>query len=92
MFLLLQIPDLVCGSVPLAPKAGEGFRMMAGDFLDVMGPHTADTYDAVVTCFFIDTAHNVLDYLRRISLVLKPGGKWINLGPLLYHFADLVRA
>lgn len=44
-------------------------------------------WDAVVTCFFIDTAHNIVEYLEVISRALKPGGVWINLGPLLYHFA-----
>jgi len=44
----------------------------------------------VVTCYFIDTAHNVIAYIENISKILKPGGYWINLGPLLYHFSDMV--
>ena len=47
--------------------------------------------DVVVTCFFLDTAHNVLDYIELIYKILKPGEYWINLGPLLYHFADIPR-
>ena len=39
----------------------------------------------IATCFFIDTAKNVIDYLKTIKHALKPQGKWINLGPLLYH-------
>ena len=54
--------------------------------------YSADEYkcsqDVVVTCFFLDTARNVLDYIELIHQILKPGGHWINLGPLLYHFAD----
>ncbi|KAH9308465.1 hypothetical protein KI387_036376, partial [Taxus chinensis] len=46
-------------------------------------------WDAVATCFFIDTAHNVVEYIEIISNILKDGGVWINLGPLLYHFADI---
>lgn len=46
------------------------------------------TFDAVVTCFFIDTAHNIIDYLEVIHGVLKPGGIWIHLGPLLWHWAE----
>ncbi|KAM1492435.1 hypothetical protein EV2_025128 [Malus domestica] len=46
-------------------------------------------WDAVVTCFFIDTAHNIIEYIEIISRILKDGGVWINLGPLLYHFADV---
>lgn len=37
-------------------------------------------WDCVSTCFFIDTAHNVLDYIETIWNILKPGGVWINLG------------
>ena len=48
-----------------------------------------DSWDAVLTCFFIDTAKNVLDYISAISTCLKPGGVWINLGPLLYHFEEM---
>ena len=55
--------------------------------------YSADEYkcskDVVVTSFFLDTAHNVLDYIELIHQILKPGGHWINLGPLLYHFADI---
>ncbi len=42
-----------------------------------------DEWDAVVCCFFIDTAHNVIDYLERIYHILKPGGLWINFGQLV---------
>lgn len=48
----------------------------------------AGAFDAVVTCFFIDTAHNILEYLEVIHHALKPGGYWIHLGPLLWHWAD----
>jgi len=43
----------------------------------------------VTTCFFIDCAHNVVEFVETIHKILKPGGIWINLGPLLYHFADM---
>lgn len=51
-------------------------------------PEFQGSFDAVVTCFFIDTAHNILEYLEVIHGVLKPGGIWIHLGPLLWHWAD----
>jgi len=66
------------------------FSMIAGDFLEV---YSAEEYrcskDVVVTCFFLDTARNVLDYIELIHQILKPGGHWINLGPLLYHYSDI---
>lgn len=39
-----------------------------------------DTWDCIATCFFIDTAHNVIDYIDTIWKILKPGGIWINVG------------
>ncbi|VDN98046.1 unnamed protein product [Rodentolepis nana] len=47
------------------------------------------TWDCVATVYFIDTAHNILEYLDTIWNILVPGGYWINFGPLLYHFADI---
>jgi hypothetical protein len=34
----------------------------------------AGAWDAVVTCFFIDTAHNIVEYIEIIARILKPGG------------------
>ncbi len=42
-----------------------------------------------MTCFFIDTAKNIIDYIETIHNVLKTGGVWINFGPLQYHFAEI---
>ncbi|KAG6768996.1 hypothetical protein POTOM_024611 [Populus tomentosa] len=68
----------------------EGFSMCGGDFVEVYSdPSQVGVWDAVVTCFFIDTAHNIVEYIEIISRILKDGGVWINLGPLLYHFADV---
>lgn len=44
------------------------------------------SFDVVVTNFFLDTASNIIDYIKAIHNVLKQGGKWINFGPLLWHF------
>jgi carnosine N-methyltransferase len=51
-------------------------------------PEFRGSFDAVVTCFFIDTAHNILEYLEVIHAVLRPGGLWLHLGPLLWHWAE----
>ena len=65
------------------------FSMAAGEFLVVYGgPEHEGAWDAVVTCFFIDTAPVVFDYIDAIKRLLKPGGVWINLGPLLYHWVS----
>ncbi|KAF3990117.1 hypothetical protein FT663_01489 [Candidozyma haemuli var. vulneris] len=46
----------------------------------------AGAFDVVATCFFLDTAHNVLDYIKTIHHCLREGGIWVNLGPLLWHY------
>eukprot|EP00884_Botryococcus_braunii_P007642 jgi/Botrbrau1/1687/Bobra.116_2s0029.2 len=63
--------------------------MSAGDMVEVYGgPERAGSYDFVLTCFFIDTSHNIIEYIEVIHNALREGGIWINLGPLLYHWAD----
>lgn len=73
LFRPVSFPDAV-------PRLGPSFKLVEGDFLAM----TSEGYDVVVTMFFIDTAFNVIDYLQQIRDVLKPGGMWINLGPLLW--------
>jgi carnosine N-methyltransferase len=45
----------------------------------------AASYNMIVTCFFVDTATNILDYVDGMERLLRPGGRWINLGPLHWH-------
>jgi N2227-like protein len=47
-------------------------------------------YGAVVTCFFLDTATTLVDYIGTIQAVLKNGGLWINVGPLQWHLNSKV--
>lgn len=43
-------------------------------------------FDVVATCFFLDTATNIIDYLKSIHHCLKDDGVWVNVGPLHWHF------
>ncbi|XP_067123936.1 carnosine N-methyltransferase [Centruroides vittatus] len=63
------------------------FSMAAGNFTEAYTE--PDSWDCIATCFFMDTANNIVSYIETIWNILKPGGYWINLGPLLYHFADI---
>ena len=66
---------------------GQRMAMSAGDFCVIYRqPKRRETFDAVTTCFFIDTAPNVINYIETIKHCLKPGGVWVNAGPLLWHF------
>ncbi|KAF8944723.1 hypothetical protein BGZ47_003789 [Haplosporangium gracile] len=80
------IPDVNPSEIP----RGTDFSMVAGDFIEVYGMEEENygKWDAVVTCFFIDTAKNIVDYLETIYKILKKGGVWINAGPLLWHFEN----
>eukprot|EP00042_Codosiga_hollandica_P045042 m.451952 g.451952 ORF g.451952 m.451952 type:complete len:458 (-) comp56923_c0_seq8:37-1410(-) len=78
----VSIPDCDPFSLP----EGSLFSMAAGDFLEIYPD--PDCWDVVASCFFLDTARNVLAYLECIWNMLKPGGYLVNLGPLLYHFED----
>lgn len=89
----VQIPDALPSDLP----PGSNFSLVAGDFEGVYGQQDANAdpdepsaglWDAVLTCFFIDTAKNIVNYLRIIHRILAPGGVWINLGPLLWHFEE----
>eukprot|EP00833_Pecoramyces_ruminatium_P014566 jgi/Orpsp1_1/1188598/evm.model.d7180000065976.1 len=82
----IDIPDVLPGNIPV----NTNFSMVAGDFLEVYGaPGYKEYWNGIVTCFFMDTAKNILEYIELISKILKPNAVWINLGPLLYHFEDL---
>lgn len=79
----------------------ELMSITAGSFLDLYGPDTLQSnygnpndfrksnkqnFEAVLTCFFLDTASNIIEYLKTIKHILKPNGQWLNLGPLLWHY------
>ena len=52
-------------------------------------PEYISSQDCVVTCFFLDCAHNIIQFAQTIHRILKQGGTWLNIGPLLYHFSDM---
>lgn len=93
----VTIPDVLPSSLPL----NADFSCSAGDFVEIYGPQTgtfpafiffsyfSEEWDVIVTCFFLDCANNIIEFAETIKNALKPGGRWINLGPLLYHFADM---
>jgi hypothetical protein len=64
--------------------------LVEGDFNSAFGGQSVH-YDIIVTHFFIDTARNLMSYFDTIHLLLKPGGKWLNFGPLLYGTGPFVQ-
>jgi carnosine N-methyltransferase len=69
--------------------ASERISMSTGDFCVLYSQEEyTNTFDAVATVFFIDTAPNVIRYIEAVRNCLKQNGIWINLGPLLWHHAS----
>jgi carnosine N-methyltransferase len=92
------LPDILPSS--LLP-ADSQFSFVAGDFEEVYGgkqengawgpipEDQAGQWGAVVTCFFLDTARNVINYLKIIKGLLREDGIWVNVGPLLWHWENV---
>ncbi|TIB17453.1 hypothetical protein E3P77_00164 [Wallemia ichthyophaga] len=81
----ITVPDVLPLDYLRGPESD--FSLVAGEFLEIYGgDDEKEQWDVVVTCFYLDTAKNIIDYIKTISHVLRPGGQFINLGPLLYHF------
>ncbi|KAI0324168.1 N2227-domain-containing protein [Cubamyces sp. BRFM 1775] len=87
IFRPTSFPDVV-------PRLNDHLVLAEQDFLSLRPPRNANAdaagegqgpyYDFIVTLFFIDTALNAIETLQHIHALLRPGGKWINLGPLLW--------
>ena len=75
LFRGVSFPDVI-------PNLSSNLRLEEGDFLEHRAP--GDGYDYIVTLFFIDTSMNVISTVEHIYSLLRPGGQWINLGPLLW--------
>ncbi|VUC23251.1 unnamed protein product [Clonostachys rosea] len=76
---------------PDAPVNASEVLLVEGDFTTVFNTKPFRHYDVIVTYFFIDTARNLASYFDTIETLLRPGGYWINLGPLLYGTAPFVQ-
>ncbi|KAI1936346.1 hypothetical protein LOZ66_004806 [Ophidiomyces ophidiicola] len=92
----VMIPDVHPGSavrqqglLPPNQRTMGSMSMTAADFLiQYSEVENKDAFDAVATVFFIDTAPNLIRYIETIHYCLRPGGIWINVGPLLWHYED----
>ncbi|KAI0629447.1 N2227-domain-containing protein [Trametes polyzona] len=80
LFRSIAFPDVV-------PRLSRNLSLAEQDFLSLRAPKGedgTDGYDFIVTLFFIDTSLNAIETVQHIHRLLRPGGKWINLGPLLW--------
>ncbi|KAJ7744655.1 N2227-like protein-domain-containing protein [Mycena metata] len=84
LFRSISFPDAI-------PRLSPRFKLIEKDFLTLRPPPVVNPllppiagYDYIVTLFFINTSLNILTTLAHIYSLLRPGGTWINLGPLLW--------
>lgn len=79
VFRSISFPDVV-------PRLSSNFHLIERDFLTLTAPSTPPLrgYHNITTLFFIDTSLNVIETIEHIYTLLRPGGTWINLGPLLW--------
>ncbi|PKI82655.1 hypothetical protein MVES_003460 [Malassezia vespertilionis] len=85
MLAPVEIPDVLPSTLPEDAE----FSMAAGSFVEVYAKEKeCAAWDAVATCYFMDTAKNVLRYMEVINHTLRLGGYWVNLGPLQWHFEN----
>ena len=65
----VSVPDVHPAALVQRPGL---LSMCAGDFVEVYSaPDQAASFDCVATCFFLDTAHNILQYMQIIRHILK---------------------
>ncbi|KII66837.1 UPF0586 protein C9orf41 [Thelohanellus kitauei] len=63
-------------------EPGLKITMEVGNFLTCFRSENCESFDCIITCFFIDTAPNIIVFIEKIRYLLKNGGIWINLGHL----------
>lgn len=64
------------------------FSMAAGEFVSIYSkPEEHKRWNAVVSCFFLDTAPCLVEYLQVMYNLLADDGVLINFGPLHYHWS-----
>ena len=68
---------------PEGPVDDARFHFLLADAVDP--PLDPAMFDTVLTPWFIDQGpEDVRDLISTLHLMLKPGGRWVNLGPLKY--------
>lgn len=64
------------------------FAMHAGEFVSLYSkPEEVGQWNAIASCFFLDTAPCITKYVRVMYDMLEEGGIIVNFGPLLYHWS-----
>jgi len=86
-YMEIKVPHPTPSTVVGSNGAPASFVMVPGDFVKTYGPGCIGhrKFDAIVTCFFIDTAVDFVQLCGVIDGLLDVGGVWLNVGPLNYR-------
>jgi len=85
----VRVPDVFPAQA--SPESLRRLSFQHGDFTSIYRSSAFEShFDIVVTCFFLDTAANVIKYMEVLWHVLKEGGLWINHGPVQWHADNAV--
>jgi carnosine N-methyltransferase len=93
------VPDVNVSSARVAESKTQHLSFLQADFIDMFSPSSSRSaddremrdsphlahFDAVVTCFLVDAVNHVEDAVHAIRTALRPGGLWLNCGPLQWH-------
>jgi len=64
------------------------FSMGMGEFASTYRkPSEHGAWAGVISCFFLDTAPSIIEYMQVVYDLLSENGVFINFGPLLYHWS-----
>lgn len=86
----IEFPDTLIGAQNIEIEGGR-LSFTIGDFCSDYYLSQKKVFGAIVTCFFIDTASNIYEYIELIRQLLKKGGVWVNVGPVQWHRNALLR-
>lgn len=83
-YVEIKVPKPIPTQMVASNGAPATFTMVPGDFVKTYGPGCPGhrKFDAIVTCFFIDTAVDVAELFQVLDGLLEVGGVWVNIGPL----------
>jgi len=83
-YVQVQVPLPAAAQLGAAGGSPPRITFVPGDFAKTYGRGQAGhrRFDAIVTCFFVDTAADVQELFSVMDGLLEEGGVWINVGPL----------
>jgi hypothetical protein len=79
---VVSIPDVV-PTIPARKNGHLSYTLCEFNYQNLQ--QNRNVYSSVVTCFFLDTATTLHDYLTTIDTILAADGVWINVGPVQWH-------